>query len=103
MTGSIWFGGRADQILAETHTLNIVGYGGVSDNIKLVERFRNGELITFDFGSCELPWGARRGPRVTTSPGLRECSLEPQLDSLRGATESTVPAGRDRSSGPTAS
>jgi hypothetical protein len=55
MTGSIWFGGRADQILTATHTLNIVGSGGISDHIKLVERFRNGELITFDFGSCELP------------------------------------------------
>jgi hypothetical protein len=55
MRGAIWFGGRADQILTATHTLNIVGSGGVSDNVKLVERFRNGELITFDFGSCELP------------------------------------------------
>jgi hypothetical protein len=55
MTGAIWFGGRADQILTASHTLNIVGSGGVSDHIKLVERFRNGELITFDFGSCELP------------------------------------------------
>lgn len=53
--GAIWFGGRADQILTATHTLNIVGSGGVSDKIKLVERFRNGELISFDFGSCELP------------------------------------------------
>lgn len=55
MRGAIWFGGRADQILTATHTLNIVGSGGVSDKIKLVERFRNGELISFDFGSCELP------------------------------------------------
>ena len=55
MTSAIWFGGRADQILTASHTLNIVGSGGVSDHIKLVERFRNGELITFDFGSCELP------------------------------------------------
>ena len=55
MRGAIRFGGRADQILTATHTLNIVGSGGVSDNIKLVERFRFGQLITFDFGSCELP------------------------------------------------
>ena len=55
MRGAIWFGGRADQILTATHTLNIVGSGGVSDNIKLVERFRFGELISRNFGSCELP------------------------------------------------
>jgi hypothetical protein len=55
MRGAIWFGGRADQILTATHMLNIVGTGGVSDRIKLVERFRFGELISRDFGTCELP------------------------------------------------
>jgi hypothetical protein len=55
LRGAIWFGGRADQILTATHMFNIVGRGGVSDSIKLVERFRNGELISRDFGSCELP------------------------------------------------
>src|SRR3954464_2510159 len=55
LTGAIWFGGRDDQILTATHMFNIVGRGGVSDSIKLVERFRNGELISRDFGSCELP------------------------------------------------
>ena len=49
-----WFGGRNDQILTATHSFNIVGRGGVSDTIKLIERFRNGELISRDFGSCEL-------------------------------------------------
>lgn len=53
--GADWFGGRADQILTATHMFNIVGPGGISDTIKLVERFRNGELISRDFGSCELP------------------------------------------------
>ena len=55
LRGAIWFGGRADQILTATHMFNIVGGGGVSDTIKLVERFRNGQLISRDFGSCELP------------------------------------------------
>jgi hypothetical protein len=55
LTGAIWFGGRDDEILTATHMLNIVGRGGVSDSIKLVERFRNGQLISHDFGSCELP------------------------------------------------
>jgi hypothetical protein len=55
LTGAIWFGGRDDEILTATHMLNIVGRGGVSDSIKLVARFRNGQLISHDFGSCELP------------------------------------------------
>jgi hypothetical protein len=55
LTGAIWFGGRDDEILTATHMLNIVGRGGVSDSIRLVERFRNGQLISHDFGSCELP------------------------------------------------
>ena len=55
LRGATWFGGRADQILTATHSFNIVGAGGVSDSIKLFERFRFGELISRDFGSCELP------------------------------------------------
>ncbi|MCA1705319.1 MAG: hypothetical protein LC808_19495 [Actinobacteria bacterium] len=55
LVGAIWFGGRADQILTATHMFTIVGSGGVSDTIRLVERFRNGQLISRDFGSCELP------------------------------------------------
>ena len=55
LRGAIWFGGRADQILTATHMFNIVGAGGVSDSIRLVERFRFGELISRDFGTCELP------------------------------------------------
>jgi hypothetical protein len=55
LRGAIWFGGRNDEILTATHMLNIVGRGGVSDSIRLVEQFRNGQLISRDFGSCELP------------------------------------------------
>jgi len=55
LQGAIWFGGRADQILTATHIFSIVGSGGVSDSIRLVERFRFGELISRDFGSCQLP------------------------------------------------
>jgi hypothetical protein len=35
--------------------LNIVGRGGLSDSIRLVAQFRNGQLISRDFGSCVLP------------------------------------------------
>jgi hypothetical protein len=38
LTGAIWFGGRNYEILPTTHMLNIVGRGGVSDSIRLVER-----------------------------------------------------------------
>ncbi|MFL5936506.1 MAG: hypothetical protein ACJ76U_06650 [Gaiellaceae bacterium] len=55
LRGAIWFGGRNDEILTATHMLNIVGRGGVSDSVRLVELFRNGELISRDFGSCEGP------------------------------------------------
>jgi hypothetical protein len=55
LRGAIWFGGRNDEILTATHMLNIVGRGGVSDSIRLVERFRNGQLISREFGSCEGP------------------------------------------------
>jgi len=55
LRGAIWFGGRYDEILTATHMFNIVGRGGVSDTIRLVERFRNGQLISREFGSCELP------------------------------------------------
>jgi hypothetical protein len=55
LTGAIWFGGRNDEILTATHMLNIVGGGGLSDSIRLVEQFRNGQLISRDFGSCVLP------------------------------------------------
>jgi hypothetical protein len=55
LTGAIWFGGRNDEILTATHMLNIVGRGGVSDSFRLVERFRDGQLISHEFGSCQLP------------------------------------------------
>ena len=55
LRGATWFGGLNDEILTATHVFNIVGRFGVSDSIRLVERFRNGQLISRDFGSCELP------------------------------------------------
>jgi len=55
LRGAIWFGGRNDEILTATHILSIVGRGGLSDSVRLVERFRDGELISHDFGSCEGP------------------------------------------------
>jgi hypothetical protein len=54
LTGAIWLGGHSsDELLTATHMLNIVGRGGVSDSVRLVERFRNGELISHEFGTCE--------------------------------------------------
>jgi hypothetical protein len=55
LRGAVWFGGRADQILTATHMFTIVGPGGASDTIRLVEQFRFGQLISRDFGSCQLP------------------------------------------------
>jgi hypothetical protein len=55
LRGAIHFGGRNDEILTATHHLNIVGRGGVSDSIRLVEQFRNGQLISRDSGTCEFP------------------------------------------------
>jgi len=46
---------RDDEILTATHMLNIIGRGEVSDSIRLVERFRDGKLISREFGSYELP------------------------------------------------
>jgi hypothetical protein len=34
---------------------NIVGRGGISDSIRLIERLRASELISRDFGGCVLP------------------------------------------------
>jgi hypothetical protein len=58
LRGAIWFGGaRNDQTGAEvitaTHMLTIVGRGGVADSIRLVERFRDGVLVSHEFGTCE--------------------------------------------------
>jgi len=58
LTGAIWFGGASNsntgtELITATHMLQIVKRGGgVADSIRLVERFRNGELISFDLGSC---------------------------------------------------
>jgi hypothetical protein len=55
LRGATWFGGSDDEILTATHVFNIVGRAGLADSIRLVERFRNGQLIARDFGSCVLP------------------------------------------------
>ena len=58
LRGAIWFGGASNsntgaELITATHMLQIVNAGGgVADSIRLVERFRNGELISFEFGSC---------------------------------------------------
>jgi hypothetical protein len=58
MRGAIWFGGATNdhtgaEIITATHHLQIINdRGGVADTIRLVERFRNGELVARDTGTC---------------------------------------------------
>jgi hypothetical protein len=61
MHGATWFGGVTNdqtgaELLTATHNFEIVTPGGgVVASVRLMERFRNGVLISHDFGSCELP------------------------------------------------
>jgi hypothetical protein len=61
MHGATWFGGATNdntgaELITATHNLEIVARGGgVVDSIRLIERFRDGELISHEFGSCDLP------------------------------------------------
>jgi hypothetical protein len=56
--GGVWFGGATNDntgavVLTATHTMEIIATGGgVADSIHLVERFRDGELISHGFGTC---------------------------------------------------
>lgn len=58
MRGAIWFGGvtidnTGAELITATHNLEIIARGGgVADSIRLVERIRNGELISHEFGTC---------------------------------------------------
>jgi hypothetical protein len=58
MRGAIWFGGvtidnTGAELITATHNLEVIARGGgVADSIRLVERFRNGELISHEFGTC---------------------------------------------------
>ena len=57
--GATWFGGvtidnSGAEILTATHNLEIVtSGGGVAASVRLIERFRNGELVSHEFGTCE--------------------------------------------------
>jgi hypothetical protein len=59
LRGATWFGGvtkddTGAQIITATHNLEIVARGGgVVDSIRLIERFRNGQVISHEFGTCE--------------------------------------------------
>ncbi|HEV8652267.1 MAG TPA: hypothetical protein VG276_23455 [Actinomycetes bacterium] len=61
MRGAVWFGGVTNdntgaEVITATHNLLIIARGGgVADSVHLVERFRDGELITHEFGTCQLP------------------------------------------------
>jgi hypothetical protein len=56
--GATWFGGvtkdrTGAEILTATHNLEIVAQGGgVADSVRLIERFRDGVLISHEFGTC---------------------------------------------------
>jgi hypothetical protein len=58
MRGAIWFGGvtidnTGAELITATHNLEIIARGGgVADSVRLVERIRNGELISHEFGTC---------------------------------------------------
>ena len=57
--GATWFGGvttdnTGAEILTATHNLEVVTRGGgVAASVRLIERFRDGELISHEFGTCE--------------------------------------------------
>ena len=58
LRGAIWFGGATNdqtgaEVITATHMLTIVGRGGVADSIRLVEIFRDGVLVSHEFGTCE--------------------------------------------------
>ena len=58
MRGAIWFGGvtidnTGAELITATHNLEIIARGGgVADSVRLVERLRNGEFISHEFGTC---------------------------------------------------
>jgi len=61
LRGATWFGGATNdstgaEVITATHNLLIIAQGGgVADSVHLMERFRSGELITHEFGTCQLP------------------------------------------------
>jgi len=58
LRGATWFGGVTNdntgaEIITATHNLEVISRGGgVADSVRLIERFRNGELISHEFGTC---------------------------------------------------
>jgi flagellar hook assembly protein FlgD len=58
MRGATWFGGATNdntgaQVITATHNLEVVAPGlGVVDSIRLIERFRDGVLLSHEFGTC---------------------------------------------------
>ena len=61
LRGANWFGGTSnantgEEVLTATHKMSIIqAGGGVVETFNMVERFRDGELITTHFGSCMWP------------------------------------------------
>jgi hypothetical protein len=60
LTGANWIGGATNdqtgaEIITATHMLNIIEHrgGGVADSLRLVEIFRDGVLVSHEFGTCE--------------------------------------------------
>jgi hypothetical protein len=58
LRGAIWFGGATNdqtgaEVITATHMLTIIGRDGVADTIRLVEIFRDGVLVSHEFGTCE--------------------------------------------------
>jgi hypothetical protein len=61
LRGANWFGGTfnantGNEVVTATHKMSIIGRGaGVVESFNMVERFRDGELVTVHFGSCMWP------------------------------------------------
>jgi hypothetical protein len=59
LRGAIWFGGVTNdntgaELITATHNFEVIARGGgVADSVRLIERFRDGELISHEFGTCE--------------------------------------------------
>jgi hypothetical protein len=58
LRGGVWFGGATNDntgavVITATHKMEIIAPGGgVADSVHLVERFRDGELISHEFCTC---------------------------------------------------
>jgi hypothetical protein len=58
LRGAIWIEGATNdqtgaEVITATHMLTIVGQGGVADSTRLAGIFRDGVLVSHEFGTCQ--------------------------------------------------